>query len=152
MNDMLNQLPEKIEARRGGYAVAFIYVVLFAALGFIAKKVGIIHPYVYMGAAIGAVLGGYYLSPLIFKNPIISATKEGLWTAKLQQVPWAAVNDIRIEKTARFTIKGPGNTDVQLIIETTDDQKDSFDVMYLDTGEAFGQQLIRYWQSAAGKK
>ncbi|MFN8236808.1 MAG: hypothetical protein U0T77_01440 [Chitinophagales bacterium] len=143
--------PDKIEARRGGYAVAFIVVALMLSAGFLAKKAGMDNPYLFMAIAVFSMLGGYYLSPYIFSKPLISASHEGLWTRQLQQVPWSAIKDIRIEKTAIFSVKGSGKTDVHLVIETTDHKSDRFNVQYLDSGEEIGHQLIRLWQST-GKK
>ncbi|MBK7149741.1 MAG: hypothetical protein IPH78_13225 [Bacteroidetes bacterium] len=138
-----------LETKRGGYAVAFIYGAIFLVITGAVKLLGITSPYFFMGAAVLTVMVSFYLMPLVFNKPLIKASQDGLWTKSLNSVSWSQVKDIYIEKVPGFSTKGLGRMDIYLIIETTDNRDDKFDVMYLAGGEAFALELIRYWKAIA---
>lgn len=143
-----NSFSEKIEAKRGGYAVVFIYAGFFIVTAYIGTKFTMLPYYLYMAIAIIAVFCGYYLTPIVFNKPVISASKDGLWTRKLKLVSWHSIKDIRIEKSTRFSPKGFGRVDIDLIIEITNGSTDTFDIMYLNVdGEALSKELIKYWKA-----
>lgn len=143
-----NSLPEKIEAKRGGYAVVFIYAGIFIVAAYIQTQLKQTTYYLYMAIAIIALFGGYYLSPIVFNKAVISASKDGMWTRKLNLVSWNSIKDIRIEESTRFSAKGFGRIDIDLIIETTNGSTDTFDVMYLNVdGVALSKELIKYWKA-----
>lgn len=144
----MGESSKNLEAKRGGYAVAFIYVPLILTFGAIGHLLNIPANYLYMVVAIVAVMGGYYLQGYIFKQPVIVASNEGIWTRALGQIPWGSVKDIRLEKTRRFTTKGLGKIDTELIIETVDGRESNFDGDFLNVGvENFHTGLHKFWNA-----
>jgi hypothetical protein len=132
-------LPERIEVKPGGLAQYFIYLVLIIVLGSVNAVVKIPAPYVYyvyMIAGVSVVIGMNSIQGLVFRRPVIVATKEGLWTKRLKQLKWSEIKEIRTEKTNRFSFVGDRltqNTDVDLIIETRDGRDVTYWGAFLNT-------------------
>lgn len=126
----VQNIPETIEVQRGGSAQYFIYLPIILLFGLINTVFKIPPPYVYyvfMAIGVVAVMSMNTLSAMVFNKVIIRATKEGIWTNKLSQVPWNQVKDIRLEKTSTFNAGNmTSTTAIDLIIETMDGRESSF--------------------------
>lgn len=146
---LFSSMAHKISIRRGGYAVVFIYFLLILLVAFVAKQFAITGAYFFMASAIVAVLAGYYLSPIFFKNPVVIADENGIWTKKLGTTAWQNVKNIYIERTPRFSTKGLNKVDINLVIETIGNRSDSFDVMFLENGEALSNDIILLWKQTS---
>jgi len=147
-----NTLPEKLEVKRGGSAQYFIYLPGIMLVGLINTLFKIPPPYLYYSyMAIGVVLvmGMNTISTIVFTKKIIRATKEGIWTSKLNLVPWNQVKIIRLETTSTFnTGNMTSSTIKELIIETTDGRESGFWVGFLniDPNQLY-TTLNNYWQA-----
>ena len=146
-------LPEKIEVKPGGLAQYFIYLVLIIMLGAVNAVVKIPAPYmyyVYIVAGVSVVLSMNSIQAFVFRRPVIVATKEGLWTKRLNQLKWNEIKKIRVEKTNRFSFVGDRltqNTDIDLIIETRDGRDATYWGAFLNTDtEQLSASLNRYLQ------
>jgi len=146
-------LPEKIEVKPGGLAQYFIYLVLIIMLGAVNSVVKIPAPYlyyVYIIAGVSVVLSMNSIQAFVFRRPVIVATKEGLWTKRLNHLKWNGIKKIRVEKTNRFSFVGDRltqNTDIDLIIETRDGRDATYWGAFLNTDtEQLSASLNRYLQ------
>ncbi|MCG9909793.1 MAG: hypothetical protein MH137_00705 [Flavobacteriales bacterium] len=139
-------MPETLEIKRGGYAVAFIYIALYILVAFVAKQLQITNAYFFMVAAVITVIAGYFLTPWVFKKPVIQADKYGLHTKKLGDVMWNDVSRIYILREPRFSTKGLNKVDIYLCIEIHNNQTERFNAMFLENGEDSGKDLIAFWQ------
>lgn len=128
--DAAQNLPEKIEVKRGGMAQYFLYLPFIALLGAINAGFKIPAPYSYfilIAFAVIAVMSVNRLSALVFTKVLIQATKEGIWTSSLGLVPWPEVKDIRIERTSTFNSgNNTTSTSLDLLIETNDGREASY--------------------------
>lgn len=134
--EQTNALPEQLVVKRGGYAQYFIYLPIIMLLGLVNAVFKIPPPYLYylyMAIGLVAVMGMNQLQALLFTKPVIIATKEGIWTRKLNLVAWSGVKDIRIEKTYTFSGNTSGSVMLDLIIETTDNRESVFAGGFLNT-------------------
>jgi hypothetical protein len=126
-------MSNELIVKRGGSAHYFIYIAIIMLLFFLSNLFKI-PPYVFMIVGVVAVMSMNSLSAMVFTKVIIRATKEGIWTSKLDLVPWNQVKDIRIEKTSSFnTGNMTSSTSIDLIIETIDGRESSFWGAFLNT-------------------
>ncbi len=128
--DAAQNLPEKIEVKRGGMAQYFLYLPFIVLLGIINAVFKIPAPYSYLVLAvfaIAAVMSINRLTALVFTKVLIRATKEGIWTNSLGLVPWNEVKDIRIERTTSFNSgNNTTSTSFDLVIEAKDGREAGF--------------------------
>lgn len=144
-------LPETIEVKRGGSAQYFIYLPIILLFGLINTVFKIPPPYLYyvfMAIGVVAVMSMNTLSAMVFTKVLIRATKEGIWTSKLNLVPWNGVKDIRIERTSTFnTGNMTSSVSIDLIIETTDGRESSFWGGFLNTDPTLlCASLNKFWR------
>lgn len=149
---MQNTSTETLEVKRGGYAQYFIYLpllLLFAVTNSLLKIPPPYLYYVYIAVVVLVVLNMNKLQKIVFIKPLIIANKHGLWTRKLNLVPWHLIKDIRIEKTSSFnTANMTANTSIDLIIETNDGYESSFWGGFLDQDPTMlCTSLKNYWQT-----
>jgi hypothetical protein len=145
-------LPETIEVKRGGSAQYFIYLPIILLFGLIITVFKIPPPYLYyvfMAIGLVAVMSMNTLSAMVFNKVIIRATKEGIWTSKLNLVTWNQVKDIRIERTSTFnTGNMTSSVSIDLIIETTDGRESNFWGGFLNTDPTLlCASLNKFWRS-----
>ncbi len=145
-------LPETIEVKRGGSAQYFIYLPIIMLFGLINTVFKIPPPYLYyvfMVIGLVAVMSMNTLSAMVFTKVLIRATKEGIWTSKLNLVPWNQVEDIRIERTSTFnTGNMTSSVSIDLIIETTDGRESNFWGGFLNTDPTLlCASLNKFWRS-----
>lgn len=132
-------LPEKISVTYGGYAQYFIYLPVLILLGIINAVLKIPPPYLYylyMGIGVVAVMSMNSLQAMVFTKIIIKADKDGIWTSKLNNVPWKEIKDIRLEKIIAFTASPAHQTNqvmTELVIQTKDGRKSVFWGRFLNT-------------------
>lgn len=149
---MQTQLSETLEVKRGGYAQYFIYLTILILLAAINSVLKIQPPYLYymmLPIVLCAVLSMNTLTALVFSKVVIRASKEGIWTDKLNLVPWNQVKDIRIQKTSTFnTSNMSSSTMTELIIETTDERESVFWCEFFNAdANLLCTSLNNYWQS-----
>ncbi len=149
-------LPEKIEVKPGGLAQYFIYLILIVVLGAVNAVVKIPAPYsyyVYLIAGVLVVMGMNSIQAIVFRKPVIVATKEGVWTRRLNQVKWSEIEKIRVEKTNRFSFVGnrlTQNTELDLVIETRDGRNATYWGAFLNADtEQLSATLNRYLHQIA---
>ena len=145
-------LPETIEVKRGGLAQYFIYLPIIILFGLINTVFKIPPPYLYyvfMAIGVVALMSMNALSAMVFNKVIIRATKEGIWTRKLNLVPWNQVKDIRLQKTNTFNAGNmTGSTSIDLVIETTDGRESNFWGGFLNTDpNLLCASLNKFWRS-----
>lgn len=140
-----------LQAKRGGHAIMYIYAVIIVAAALTAKALAITNTYYFMGIAVVAVIGGYFLTPMIFNKAAIEANDEGITTKKLHLVLWKDVNRIYVERVPKWLTQSLSKEDVYIVIETTDNRKDKFNVLFLAEGEPFSNKLIEFWKSKSNR-
>jgi hypothetical protein len=150
--EAMQNLPEKIEVKRGGSAHYFIYLLILVLFGMVNTVFKIPPPYLYyvfMAIGVVAVLSMNKLTGAIFTKVIIRATKEGIWTSKLNLVPWSQIKDIRIEKASTFnTGNMTSSVSIDLIIETKDSRESNFWGGFLNTDPTLlSARLNKLWQT-----
>ncbi len=150
--DAPQNLPEKIEVKRGGMAQYFIYFFLFMGLGLINAVVKIPPPYIYyvfLAFGVIAVMSMNKLTAMLFTKVVIKATPEGIWTSKLNLVPWKEIKDIRIERTSTFNAgNNTSSTSLDLVIETRDGRESSFWAAFLNTdAHQLCASLVDLWKA-----
>lgn len=141
-------MSNEVIVKRGGSAQYFIYMPIILLL-FLISNVFKIPPYVFIIIGVVAVMSMNSLSAMVFTKVIIRATKEGIWTSKLELVPWNQVKDIRIENTSSFnTGNMTSSTSIDLIIETIDGRESSFWGAFLNTDPTLlCSSLNTLWQT-----
>lgn len=137
--DTQQTLIEKIEVKRGGYAQYFIYLLLIMMLSMVNSVIKIPPPYLYymyMVAGLVLVMGMNSIQEFVFRSPVLTATKEGLWVKRLGQLPWNEVKEIRVQKISRFGFVGDRvnvSTDTDLVIETNNGRGVTYWGAFLNT-------------------
>ena len=149
---MQTQLTETLEVKRGGYAQYFIYLAILIFLAGVNSVLKIEPPYLYyvmMAVVVCAVLSMNTLTALVFRKAVIRAGKEGVWTNKLNLVPWKEVKNIRVDRTSTFNTGNMTSSNMtELIIETTDERESVFWCEFLNTdAELLRSSLSNYWKA-----
>lgn len=150
---------EKLVVKRGGYAQYFIYLAIFITFGLINAILKIEPPvlyYVMMAVGVIAVMNMNYLQSKLFYKSVIVATKDGIWTSKLDFVAWDQIKDVRLEIINTYNFSSGhmiGNSLIELVIETKDERKSVFWANFLNMNyKQLHSILSDYWQAHNASK